>query len=390
MSYSFDFGPAGSNARFLIVDDWATPSKSATYAGYPYGYSVGDQQSWISSRLDKNTRNTTHAFVFSHQQPMGENHQDSLFSGYTDANPDMQNAYFASLQSNNVKYQITGHDHVHQRSIIASPDGKSSVQELIAASASSKFYTPKAADDAKWYGQKTRETSLSQELYTPGFYIFTVDGNRVTVDYYSNTVGGFQSDAAYPGIAGSTTGVTPTLNFAKKESWSYSLNGKEFLVGGAKSTSYTAVQDSFGSTTASILAGTYSNAAKDSINRTLTQSVTTGWSASTSGTLSDILSLFGMSAVGSAQTDTFTLSMKYDASKVNSGQAESGGVGIATPGSAGKWVNAVSKNTGGTAKFVNGPWQSSYGLGTYGIDTKTNTAWAVINYNGNFVVAPAI
>ena len=35
----------------------------------------------------------------------------------------------------------------------------------------------------------------------------------------------------------------------------------------------------------------------------------------------------------------------------------------------GDWVNAVDRNTGGTKKFVAGPWQSSYGLGTYGIDT---------------------
>jgi hypothetical protein len=39
---------------------------------------------------------------------------------------------------------------------------------------------------------------------------------------------------------------------------------------------------------------------------------------------------------------------------------------------------------------VNGPWQSSYGLGTYGVDASTSTAWAVINYNGDFVVAPGI
>jgi hypothetical protein len=31
-----------------------------------------------------------------------------------------------------------------------------------------------------------------------------------------------------------------------------------------------------------------------------------------------------------------------------------------------------------------------YGLGTYGVDTKTKTAWAVINYNGEFAVAAGI
>ena len=147
MSYSFDYGDPGNNVRFVILDTWATPSKVDNNAdGYAYGYTVNDQQPWINSRLDKNTRGTEHAFVFSHQPLIAENHQDTMFSGYTNANPDWQNAFFASLQNNDVKYFISGHDHIHQRSIIASPDGKSNVQEIIAASNSSKFYTPKATD----------------------------------------------------------------------------------------------------------------------------------------------------------------------------------------------------------------------------------------------------
>jgi hypothetical protein len=37
--------------------------------------------------------------------------------------------------------------------------------------------------------------------------------------------------------------------------------------------------------------------------------------------------------------------------------------------------------------FVRGPWKTGYGLGTYGIDTKTHTAWAVLNYDGDCAVA---
>ena len=53
----------------------------------------------------------------------------------------------------------------------------------------------------------------------------------------------------------------------------------------------------------------------------------------------------------------------------------------------GAWVNAVNLNTGGTKKFVAGPWQFGYGLGTYGVDPVSKTAWAVINSNGEFAVA---
>ncbi len=52
MSYSFDFGRPGNSARFVIIDNWVTPSKKVAAAGYDYGYSIGDQQPWISSRLD--------------------------------------------------------------------------------------------------------------------------------------------------------------------------------------------------------------------------------------------------------------------------------------------------------------------------------------------------
>ena len=227
MTYSFDYGEPGNSARFVILDNWVTPSKRVSHEnGYTYGYSINDQQPWITSRLDKGTRGTTHGFVFSHQNLMGQNHQDSLFTGYSDANPEWQNAFFASLQGNGVKYYISGHDHIHQRSIITSPDGASKVEQLICASNSSKFYTPKPATDPKWFGQKAREVSVSQDLYTVGYYIFTVDGPSITVDYYSDDHGKWQSDASYPnGPKLSDTGITPTFDFIKKETWGYTFIG---------------------------------------------------------------------------------------------------------------------------------------------------------------------
>jgi hypothetical protein len=389
MSYSFDYGSAGSNARFVIIDDWAMPSKRVDTAGYSYGYSISDQQSWINSRLDKNNQGTQHIFVFSHQPLIAENHQDSLFSGYTNTNPDMQNAFLASLQNNNVKYFISGHDHIHQRSIITSPNGISKIQELICASNSSKFYTPKPLTDSKWYGQKSRETSVSQELQTVGYYIFTVDGPRVTVDYYSDDHGGWLSDEEYPAATGNglTNKITPTLNFIKKATWGYSLNGKEFLVGGTNGTSYTVVQDGFGKTSAKILSGTYSNKAIDYNGRILTQTVNAGWSPEVQGINSDILTLWGMADLGTGQTDVFTLSLGYDHYSVNHEELKRGLFGMVTKDAQGNWVNAVDKNFGGKKKFVYGPWLPGCELGTYGVDPHTKTVWAVTNYNGDFAVA---
>ncbi len=288
MSYSFDYGDRDNDARFVIIDPWATPSKQdlTTFPGsYPFGYTINDQQPWVSHRLNKHWRGTEHAFVFSHQPLMAENHQDTMFSGYTYANPDWQNTFYASLQNNDVKYFISGHDHIHQRSIVSSPDGKSKVEELIAASNSSKFYTPKSLTDGKWIdpitlvNQKmTRETSVSQERYTVGYYIYTVDGPCVTVDYYSDDHGNWLSDNSYPnGTADPLhpNQVTPTFNFVKKETWGYCQNGQEFLV--PQGSTYTTVEDSFEGTTARILNGTNNSTAKDYNTRSFTKAVNTGW-----------------------------------------------------------------------------------------------------------------
>ena len=70
---------------------------------YLYGYSIFDQQSWLSARLDKRHRGTLHAFVFTHQPLIAENHQDSPFAGYANANPQMQNIFLACLKDNGVK-----------------------------------------------------------------------------------------------------------------------------------------------------------------------------------------------------------------------------------------------------------------------------------------------
>ena len=403
MSYSFDYNDHGDSARFVILDNWVTPSKNvAPGNGYNYGYSFGDQQAWITSRLDKHTRGMDHAFVFSHQPLMAENHQDSPFVGYTNANPGMQNAFFASLQNNDVGYYISGHDHIHQRSIIASPDGLSKVRETIGVSNSSKFYTPKALTDANWFGQKVRETPVSQERYTVGYYIYTVDGPCVTVDYYSDDHGNWLSDNNYPNGTSDPAypnQVTPAFNFVKKDTWGYCHNGKEFLV--PRNATYTTVQDSFESTTAQILDGTNESTATDYNNRALVRAVNTGW-VDVDGwcrrfplhkwnpdmnLASDIFLLRGMADLGATQTDTYVLSLSYNRHRLLPVQIGKGLLGLVARNGNGRWVNAVDLNEGGAKNFVFGPYKSGYELGTYGIDLKTQTVWAVINHAGDFAVA---
>ena len=306
-----------------------------------------------------------------------------------------------------MKYYISGHDHIHQRSIIKSPDGLSEVQEIIGASNSSKFYTPKALNDPKWFGQKVRETSISQERYTVGFYIFTINGPCVTVDYYSDVHGNWQSDEIYPNGTGDPlypNKVTPIFNFVKKETWGYCHNGKEFLV--PQGSTYTTVQDSFGGTSAQILDGKNNSTARDGspdtvggIGRQLTKAVNTGWpgmdgwcgkypgdkSKADLDLASQIFTLSGMADLDSQQTDTYALSLGYH-HKGSPKEHGNGTLVLVTKDETGRWVNAVDLNFGGTGKFVPGPYASGYELGTYGFDPDTRTAWAVINYNGDFAV----
>jgi 3',5'-cyclic AMP phosphodiesterase CpdA len=227
LSYSFDYGDMENSVRFIIIDTWPLPGRvQPNSSRYASGYSVADQQEWIDERLDKSMRGTRHAFVFSHQPMLGQNHQDTFFSGFADEHPEWQNRFIASLYDNNVRYYICGHDHIHQRSIIVSPDGESRVEQIISGSVSSKFYQPKAADDPGWRGQKKRELSISRECAAIGYYIYTIEGSQITVEYYSDDEGHWQSDSAYPRGAGRPdTGITPTLHFILKERWNYSLDG---------------------------------------------------------------------------------------------------------------------------------------------------------------------
>jgi hypothetical protein len=278
---------------------------------------------------------------------------------------------------------------MHDRSIVTTTDGSAGVCQLVCASDSSKFYIPMnpsndVAFDVPAFG-RTRQTPIAQELNTVGYYIVTVDGSNVTVDFYSAVVNPTYSSGEY------LLSTTPPMTFTKRESFGYSLAGKEFVI--PQGASYTTVQDSYAgsgdATTVKILSGTNANTAKDPSNRPYSLAVDTGWIPRTSGLLSDIVKLWGMEYdLGSSTTDTYTISLTLSLKK-DKGAANPGDLGVLKLDASGtKWVNAVTSNAGGTPKFVEGPWKPSYGLGTYGRDFTSNppTAWAVINTSGTFSV----
>lgn len=372
LSYSFDYFSEGESARFLVIDDWGTVKPrydTRISSSYPLGYSIGEQQEWISSRLDKTTRGTDHAFVFAHHNLIGEDHVDCLFGNPNDSLA-QQDAFIASLYANNVKYFTSGHEHVYNRSIFTNTTGSNWVIDNNCAPAGPKFLVP-ITDFSRFSGQKTRQIQLSQEMYNVGFCIYTIDGPRVTVDYYSDSIGGYR---------GWADGATPAFNFVKKDSWGYSLNGKEFRI--SNNGSYTVINDNFSGTTARVLNGINTYGATDFEKRTFTKLVTTGWGGDKTDLKfrSEILTLWGMSGFGKPdETDPFTLSMSYD-------PAITGACALMSQKNDGSWTHSVDLNKTAGKKFVAGPYKNTYAVGTYGIDHATKTVWAVVGHAGTFAV----
>ena len=394
LSYAFDF----DNVRFVMLDQFSPPNVSTN--ANPQASAIDYQQSWINGVLGSKPA-SHHAFVFSHKGLITENHVDVLFGSDPSKDPAGQNAFFSSLYNNGVRYYMNGHDHMHDRSRIESPDGHSYVNQLLCASDSSKFYTPGMPANDVLYDTPTRQTQISQELHTVGYYIFTVDGPRVTADYYSAPV----PTAAPGGCAANSPNceylitTTPPLNFVKAETFGYSLNGHEYLV--AQDQDYTGVHETFESTTAKILGGKNGSTATDFDGRAFTKAVDTGW-VDIDGWFakypakiwnpdldlaSDIFTLWGMADLGASHTDTYALSLTYDNHRLLPIQIGEGLLGLVARDGKGHWVNAVDLNSGGTKEFVLGPYKSTYGLGTYGLDLRTRTVWAVINHNGEFAAA---
>lgn len=283
-----------NNTKFVMLDQFTTASGKA--------YSVGDNQSWISSELS--AKDHQQAFVFSHKNLLGQNHKDNLFGSSNDANVSMQNAFIGSLAANNVKYEISGHDHMHYRSVVTSPDGQSQVQEIIGASDSNKFYTPSTP-------VSSRDNPLAQQLGTVGYYVYTVDGARVTANYYATA----QSDV-YSTVGG-VSSYNPNPNWKLTETFGYSLNGKEVVVaeGSAFSlsdnTDVAATMEAGYRGTFATLAGRNGDIATDYNKRGLSKAINTGWSTGDAGLASDVLSVWGTDSLGQTQVDAYSLTLSY-------------------------------------------------------------------------------
>jgi hypothetical protein len=221
--------------------------------GSYYNSTIPMQQYWIDDTLSHRPV-STHAFVFVHKNILGCNHKDNMFgsqipkydangnptidpkgnptfesdpgdcSGFVFYGTDTQKAaqkafmyakqsaannFIASMQANHVNFVISGHDHQHYESLVTSPNGRSKVYQLITQSASSKFYTPVEP-------VSINNLPFQHDVGRIGYYIITVNGPLVIIDYYGDSTGG-----SYYGLNGGS------FNFIKISRIIYSLNGNE-------------------------------------------------------------------------------------------------------------------------------------------------------------------
>ncbi len=405
LSYSFDY----NNVRFVLIDQFENQNPGGNLSSAPL------QQPWINQELADPAR-PQHALVFDHKNLLGGNHKDNIMgANINSADPgdgcgvdtntlsaanltaliakeQAEDAFISSMATNHVHYYISGHDHHHYDSIVQSPLSTNRVHQIISASDSSKFYIPQLP-------VSTNDTPISQDLCKVGYYIYTVDGPRVTVDYYGVDV---STNPAF--VVSSPTECiitnTPALtgNWRKLLTYGYSLNGKEFVI--PEGATYAAVADNTSNAVANgetgylgtamqILGGINASATTNNYGKPHAKALDTGWSPA-NGTASDILTLWGTGEVGTNQTDTVAVSLTYNPAAVTAAQLANGSFALVSKDANGNWVNAVNLNTGGSPQFVFGPYVSSYSLGTYGVDTNAGTVWAVLNYDGSFAAGPVV
>ena len=331
---------------------------------------------WMGQELAE--ADHTHAIVVSHKNLLGQNHKDNFFGSANESNPALQNAFISTAANGGARYYIGGHDHMHHRSQVVSPDGTASMQQIITQSNSSKWYTPSTPYSA-------RETPFAQDLYNIGYYLYTVDGPRLSAKYFSTAP--VNSDIA----------DNPVWTW--EETFGYSLNGTSKIVGQGASyamshsiaagSSYD--EAGYVGTSMAILGGSNDVAGTVQGGRSTSQDVNIGWSslalAGGTGALSDVLTVWGMeSELGSTLTDTYALSLSFNAGGLSAQDLAAGKVFLGSQDEAGNWINAVLGNTGGVPSFVLGSYDTSYSLGTWGINLDDGTAWAVVNHGGKFAV----
>ncbi|MDH7568223.1 MAG: metallophosphoesterase, partial [Armatimonadota bacterium] len=385
LTYSFVY----DNALFVLLDQFSVSAN-----GEKKSYRLTEQQPWISAQLAQAKATGRHAFVFAHRNLFGQQHKDNLFgsppkdakddAGDGDAKRrDAATVFIRSMAENGSRLFFSGHDHIYHRAWVAAPDAPVGVKQIIAGSCSYKLYAPKAP-------YSRYEYPVAQERNAIGYVIVTVDGPHVTARYYSVQIGRGSDSASTRSTVREWKAPAP---WKVRDVFGYSQNGAEFLV--RPGDSLKAVQGAapagsgFAGTRMAILSGenpgTGTTLDDDpKTRRPLARWVTTGWSPCPGAPFeSDVLRLGGLrNGVGATRSMPYTLALT----------ARPGWRGtpvLYARDATGKWRRAADLVAAGTPRRVDRPYREGDSLGSFGFDAKTGTAWAVIDFEGEFAVMAA-
>ena len=381
LSYSFDV----RNLRLVILDQFTRPDGSGSA-----GDNILDQLDWIEGRVMGRPEGT-HCIIAAHKNIIGGNHVDSLFGADPSDNADGVDRFLRICDEGQVAFVWGGHDHHHKRSVITSRDGRHSVEQLIAGSDSSKFYTPDVPAIADTYDGPA-ETILAEELWTLTHYVITVDGPVLSVDFYSMSTGKDYGPA-------SLTATPSGDDWHWREGWASTLNGTSTVVepGG----SYAGIESEFAGHAARLLAGAHDVDRRDYAGRAMSRRVVTGWTEAARDEISPRLHLHGLhhnlalndpdltgrlpAADESGVGSRFVLELDGGRTAFRA----DGSYGIAALAEDGTWENAAARG-GAEVRFVRGAADSEAPVGTYGVDPSTKRAWAVLDRGGVFALQRGI
>ncbi len=373
-NFSFVFNPS-QDVWLVALDMWN-------------GGSNVNYSHWMDSQFDAIRLQSpdAHIFAYSHS---------GLFSLSTHAAMVEYIGSPSDFIESGIAYNIdgwfSGHNHIYDRSMVMN-DGEPQFFNMTTGSASYKFYgLTRSPVSSQHVNSLVDSTSYTRRPIA--FEMVYVNGPFVTLETYMcvNNGDGFK-------------------DWYMADRYIYSLNGRQFSIGQDDSYNDQSIVDSapagegYIGTTISITNGVNHD------NRVYLQSgerfegyrnISTGWwkqeewyEDDTAHLASDIVSVHGMEYEPENQlTDTYTLALGYNGVAFSAHEDELALITFIdfdpdddAPGS---WVNAVEAilDIDGSSEPVMRAALDSDPVGTWGIDTESNTVWARLDYEGDFAIA---